>query len=102
MNPSLGRGHLARTSTSTGKCGLEARVPTWRVVESIHTFGASTGYYISGPRNLGFRRSYTGVIAKIVPSDAKFSHPLSINEKGAITGWYFEKDHICHGFVWTP
>jgi len=60
------------------------------------------GYKDKGNTTHGFLRSPNGDITTIDASGSVATSPESINEAGAITGYFMDKDFIFHGFLLSP
>jgi hypothetical protein len=72
--------------------------------------GAITGYYLDANNvNHGFLRSPEGKVtsfdapgADTTPNDYNGTFPVSINDLGAVTGYYVDANNVIHGFLMFP
>lgn len=71
-------------------------------VHGINGDGAVTGYYLKNNVLHGFVRSATGVFTSFDPPHGSNTQPQAINDNGAVTGAYYDKDGTLRGFVRTP
>ena len=76
----------------------------------LNDFGAITGFYLDANNVYhGFLRSPEGTFATFEapgadtkPGDFNGTFPVSINDWGAITGYYVDKNNVFHGFLRFP
>jgi hypothetical protein len=76
----------------------------------LNDWGAITGYYLD-TNNVyhGFVRSFFGRVttfdapgANTSPGSFSGTFPVSINDQGAITGYYLDTNNVNHGFLVLP
>jgi len=81
--------------------------------QSINDFGAFTGFYVdSNNVSHGFLRYLDGTIIPFeapgagtepltqgCPWTCQGTYPASINDFGAMTGWYLDSNNVYHGFL---
>ena len=76
----------------------------------VNNFGAITGYYLDANNVFhGFVRSPEGKFttfdspgADTTPGSLNGTFPYSINDWGAITGYYIDANNVSHGFLRLP
>ena len=76
----------------------------------LNNFGAITGYYLDANNVYhGFLRSPEGKFttfdapgANTTPGSYSGTFPVSINDQGAITGYYLDTNNVNHGFLLLP
>lgn len=76
----------------------------------LNVFGTTAGYYVdSNSLEHVYLRSFAGHVTEFnTPGDASlgtncFSDcPLGLNDRGAVTGVYFDANFVSHGFLRTP
>jgi hypothetical protein len=76
----------------------------------LNDWGAITGYYLDANNVYhGFVRSPQGKVttfdapgADLTPGDYNGTFPVSINDQGAITGYYLDAKNVNHGFLLLP
>ena len=76
---------------------------------SINSEGTIAGFYVDSNNVFrGFQRTHDGKITKFdVPGAGKVgcsggcqgTQPMDINNEGAITGYFTDKNNVVHGFV---
>jgi hypothetical protein len=76
----------------------------------LNDWGAVTGYYLDANNVYhGFVRSPWGKVssfdapnANTAPGSFSGTFPVSINDEGAITGYYLDANNVAHGFLRLP
>jgi hypothetical protein len=76
----------------------------------LNDWGAITGYYLDANNVFhGFVRSPEGWFvtfdapgADTTPNDFNGTFPVSINDEGAVTGFYIDGNNLYHGFLLLP
>jgi hypothetical protein len=76
----------------------------------LNDFGAITGYYLDANNVYrGFVRNPEGKVtsfdapaADTTPGSYNGTFPVSINDEGAITGYYLDSKEVNHGFLLLP
>jgi hypothetical protein len=61
-----------------------------------------TGIYYGCGTAHGFVRDRDGKITTFDPPGSTYTMPTSINDAGAITGWYVDASSVTHGFLRSP
>jgi hypothetical protein len=76
----------------------------------LNDWGAITGFYLDANNVYrGFVRSPRGQVTRFdapgadkTPGSYKGTFPVSINDQGAITGYYVDAHSVNHGFLLLP
>jgi hypothetical protein len=72
--------------------------PTFTIPTSINDSGVVAGYgQTECGISSGFSRSAGGEVTAVDPQDSSYTHIFGINDKGALTGYYYYGGY--HGFV---
>jgi hypothetical protein len=69
---------------------------------SINAAGVIAGNYYGCGAEHGFVRDRDGKIITFDPPGSTYTMPTSINDAGAITGWYVDASSVTHGFLRSP
>jgi len=76
---------------------------SWRhaalYLTAINAIGQITGQYETQTSASGYLRAADGAVTLFNPPDAHGTLPISINDGGAIAGYFDDANYVSHGFV---